>query len=222
MKNILQQLNCIGILGGTFNPIHKGHTMLAKEVIKQFPQIEQLFLTPNNIPAYKETEDIISSEHRINMLKIVASDIPKTDVSDMEIQRGGTTYTIDTLREIKNINDKINIYFIIGADSLYNIEKWRQYEEIFKNCTIIAAKRDCEFEDIKIFSKQLTVNYPYLSIDFLKTQGIDVSSSELRAQIKAGILDDRYIENKIIEYIKTNNLYGWNNTYESGKNDSTT
>lgn len=207
--------NCIGILGGTFNPIHKGHSMLAKEVIDQFPNIQKLLLMPNNLPAYKDTNHIISSEHRLNMLKLVSSDISKTLVSDMEIKRGGITYTIDTLNQIKQLNNAIKIYFIIGADSLYNIEKWRDYQEIFKQCTIIAAKRNCKLDDIKLYSNNLLLKYPELKIEFLETEAIDISSSELRTKINAGLLRDEYLDKSIIQYIKDNNLYGWKQSYES-------
>ena len=209
MINVFKKYNNIAILGGTFNPVHKGHIMLATEVLEQFPHIEQLFIMPNNMPAYKETEDIISSEHRINMLKLASSHLEKTTVSAMEILRGGTTYTIDTLREIKNINPHIHIYFIIGADSLYNIEKWRAFKEIFKNCTIIAAKRECALDDIKEYSNNLKKKYPDLDIQFLDTKAIDISSSELREAIKSGNITDEYIDKLVVEYIKTNNLYGW-------------
>ncbi|MBQ9935903.1 MAG: nicotinate-nucleotide adenylyltransferase [Lachnospiraceae bacterium] len=209
MDNKLKKYNCIGILGGTFNPVHKGHTMLAREVIEQFPDIEQLLLMPNNLPAYKDTDHIIDSEHRINMLKLVSEDIPKTYVSDLEIIRGGTTYTIDTLRQIKSINSKVKIYFIIGADSLYSIEKWREFKEIFKLCTIIAAKRDCDLNDIKDYSKKLKEMYPYFNIEFLDTEAVDISSSKLRDKAKCGKLDVKYLDDNIVQYIKINNLYGW-------------
>lgn len=215
MENAFKNYNCIGILGGTFNPVHKGHTMLAREVINQFNDIEQLILMPNNIPAYKDTDDIISSYHRINMLMLASDDLPKVSISDLEIIRGGTTYTIDTLRQIKAYNQNIKIYFIIGADSLYNIEKWKDYTEIFKNCTILAAKRDCNMEDIKAFSMGLLEKYPYLNIEFLETEAIDISSSQLREDIKNGILDKDYLDNNIIDYIKVNKLYGWKQSYES-------
>lgn len=207
--NLLKTLNCIGILGGTFNPIHKGHTMLANEVIKQFPDIEKLLIMPNNMPAYKETEDIISTEHRLNMLSIATDSISKAYVSDMEIKRGGTTYTIDTLRQIRAINKDIKIYFVIGADSLYNIEKWREYQDIFDNCTIVAAKRDCHMEDIISFSEKLKAKYPKLDIEFLHTQAVDISSSQLRENISNNILEEEFLDEDIINYIKTNKLYGW-------------
>ncbi len=209
MINIFKKYNSIAILGGTFNPVHKGHIMLATEVLEQFPNIEQLFIMPNNMPAYKETEDIISSEDRINMLKLASKNIDKILVSDLEISRGGTTYTIDTLREIKNINPNLNIYFIIGADSLYSIEKWREFEEIFKLCTLIAAKRECALEEIIDFSNKLKEKYSYLDIKFLETKAVDISSSELRSEFKKGNINYEYIDISVVEYIKTNNLYGW-------------
>lgn len=210
MSEIFKNFNCIGILGGTFNPVHKGHIMLVNEVNKQFPDIEHLFIMPNNMPAYKENQSIISSEHRINMLQLAISNTTNTSVSDIEIQRGGTTYTIDTLRQIKAINPDIKIYFIIGADSLYNIEKWRDFQDIFDNCVIIAAKRDCNLEDIINYSNELIKRHKNLNIQFIDTKAIDISSSELRDNISINILDNRYLDEKVIQYIKTNNLYGWN------------
>ncbi len=209
MTNIFKNYNCIAILGGTFNPIHNGHIMLCEEVLEQFPNIEQLIIMPNNMPAYKETEDIISSEHRINMLKLASKDIEKTTVSDMEIIRGGTTYTIDTLRQIKNINPDIHIYFIIGADSLYSIEKWREFDNIFNNCTLIAARRECALEDIQSYASELKNKYPNLDIEFLNTRSIDISSSHLRSNIKIGKLSDEFLDQSVVKYIKTNYLYGW-------------
>ena len=209
MTNIFENYNCIAILGGTFNPVHNGHIMLCEEVLEQFPNIEQLIIMPNNMPAYKETEDIISSEHRINMLKLASKDIEKTTVSDMEIIRGGTTYTIDTLRQIKNINPDIHIYFIIGADSLYSIEKWREFENIFNNCTLIAARRECALEDIQSYASELKNKYPNLHIEFLNTRSIDISSSHLRSNIKTGKLSDEFLDQSVVKYIKTNYLYGW-------------
>lgn len=209
MTNIFENYNCIAILGGTFNPVHNGHIMLCEEVLEQFPNIEQLIIMPNNMPAYKETEDIISSEHRINMLKLASKDIEKTTVSDMEIIRGGTTYTIDTLRQIKNINPDIHIYFIIGADSLYSIEKWREFENIFNNCTLIAARRECALEDIQSYASELKNKYPNLDIEFLNTRSIDISSSQLRSNIKIGKLSDEFLDQSVVKYIKTNYLYGW-------------
>ncbi len=210
MTNDILNYNCIAILGGTFNPVHKGHIMLAKEVIEQITDIEQLFIMPNNMPAYKESDDIISSTHRINMLKIASKHLKKTTVSDMEIIRGGITYTIDTLREFKNMNIDLKIYFIIGADSLYNIEKWREFEDIFDNCVIVAAKRECNLEDIIIYSESLQRKYKNLKIKFLDTEAIDISSSTLREEIKNGIINNEYIDLNVVNYIKDNNLYGWN------------
>jgi len=209
MKIDFNDYNCIGILGGTFNPVHKGHTMLADEVVEQFPEIEQVLLMPNNLPAYKDAYHIISSEHRLNMLKLVTDKLKKTSVSNIEILRGGITYTIDTLNQIISINKNIKIYFVIGADSLYNIEKWRNYEEIFKKCSIIVAKRDCDLEDIICYSNQLLSKYPDLRVEFLKTQAIDISSSQLRKDIKKKIIDDKYLDSSVLDYIKENKLYGW-------------
>ena len=131
MKDIFKQSGCIGILGGTFNPVHIGHIMLADKTIEQYPDIEKIVIMPNNLPAYKNSHELVDSKHRIRMLELATEDRDYVSISDLEIKRGGATYTIDTLREIKNINPSLKIYFIIGADSLFQFEKWREQSRHF-------------------------------------------------------------------------------------------
>ncbi len=185
--------------------------MLVHEVLNQFTDIEQLYVIPNNIPAYKNNDDIISSVHRLNMLNLAISSIPNTRVSDIEISRGGMTYTIDTLNQIISINPNIKIYFIIGADSLYNLEQWKDYIDIFNKCTFIVAKRECDMEDIINYSQQLSEKYLNFKAKILNTKSINISSSKLRNDIKKGIISDEYLDSSIVNYIKLNNLYGWTN-----------
>lgn len=211
LKREFEALNCIAILGGTFNPVHKGHIMLAEAVVEQYPHIEKLYIMPNNIPAYKDSNGVISSNHRINMLKLAMKHIEKACISDMEIVRGGNTYTIDTLRQIKSYNPDINIYFVIGADSLYNIEKWREFEQVLSLCTIVAAKRDCDFEDIIDVSEELMRKYPQSNIKLLSTNAVNISSSHLRNDINKGIYDKEYLSDDVVDYIKANRLYRMDN-----------
>ena len=90
-KSVFFKYNCIGILGGTFNPIHKGHIMLAKKAIEQFPEIEKILIMPNNKPAYKGNNEIINPNERLKMLKLAVSTFDYAEVSDIEIKRGGIT-----------------------------------------------------------------------------------------------------------------------------------
>ena len=108
-KSVFLKYNCIGILGGTFNPIHNGHIMLAEKAICQFPEIEKILIMPNNKPAYKGNNEIISPKERIKMLELATLSLDYAEISDIEIKRGGITYSYDTFKEIYAINPDIKI-----------------------------------------------------------------------------------------------------------------
>lgn len=208
MDDIFQQYNCIGILGGTFNPIHNGHIDIALNAMEQYPDMESVVFMPNNLPAYKNTWDIVDSEHRLNMLLIATRGYDNMFISDLEIKRGGITYTYDTLMEIKEINPEIKIYFIVGADSLYSIKKWHRYEDVLKNCTLLVAGRDSKYEEMQEFRDDLYKEIHGIDIKFINMDLIEVSSSELRNQLFQGLENSEYLNEEVSEYIIDNMLYG--------------
>lgn len=208
MDDIFQQHNCIGILGGTFNPIHNGHIDIALNAMEQYPDMESVVFMPNNLPAYKNTWDIVDSEHRLNMLLIATRGYDNMFISDLEIKRGGITYTYDTLMEIKEINPEIKIYFIVGADSLYSIKKWHRYEDVLKNCTLLVAGRDSKYEEMQEFRDDLYKEIHGIDIKFINMDLIEVSSSELRNQLFQGLENSEYLNEEVSEYIIDNMLYG--------------
>ena len=128
----------IGILGGTFDPIHYGHLMIAKEAMAEY-ELSKVFLIPTGV-SYMKT-GVTDSYFRYEMTKLAAEDIPGFVVSDVEIRREGNTYTCDTIQYYKEQYPDAKIYFIIGTDSLFSIEKWRNSQYIFENCTILCATR---------------------------------------------------------------------------------
>lgn len=208
MDDIFQQYNCIGILGGTFNPVHNGHIDIALKAMAQYEDMECVAFMPNNLPAYKNTLDIVDSEHRINMLLIATRGYDDIYISDLEIKRGGITYTYDTLMEIKEINPDIKIYFIVGADSLYSIKKWHRYEDVLRNCILLVAGRDSSCEEMQEFCDNLYSELEGIDIRFIDMDLIDISSSELRSQIYQGIDNSEYLNEEVSEYILDNMLYG--------------
>ncbi|MCM1084570.1 MAG: nicotinate (nicotinamide) nucleotide adenylyltransferase [Clostridium sp.] len=208
MDNIFLSSNCIGIYGGTFNPLHNGHVMVIEEAIRQYGDIEKIVLMPNHAPAYKESRYIASPDDRIAMLKLMAKDNPKLAISDMEIRRGGYTYTYDTLEEITRQNPKLAIYFIIGSDSFLSINKWYKYEEILRMCTLLVAQREDSLAKINGFQDKLVKDISYARVCFLKVKPYEAASSDIRKSISEGKFPDDIMPAVIVKYIKENKLYG--------------
>lgn len=201
-----KQFNCIGILGGTFNPIHVGHMMMAKEAYNQVPEIEKIIFIPNNKTAYKDNDDLAENKHRLKMLELSIADIDFAMISDIEINRGGITFTYDTLHQIKNMSSQTEIFFIIGADSLYSFDKWYRFEDILKMCTLLVINRESSLEKLKIKSEKF-INHYGASIKILNTNNVDVSSTDIRNRIKNGDSIDNYVSESVKKYIIKQNLY---------------
>ncbi len=209
MDELFKQYECIGIMGGTFNPIHNGHIIMARNAYEQYKDIEKIIFMPNNLPKYKDACEIISTSHRINMITRAIESFDWAEMSDMEIQRGGTTYTVDTLTQIKNINPSITIYFIIGADSLYSFEKWFKYRDILKLAKLLVASRNSDYDDMVRFSDSLISEVGYGFVDFIKMEEYDAASSEIRKMIGQRNMPFELMPQNVSQYIINNNLYGW-------------
>lgn len=198
----------ICIMGGTFNPFHNGHLQLAKQAHEQF-SLPKILVMPSSTPAHKAHSDLISSRHRCNMVLAAISAYPYMELSTMEIERGGSTYTSDTLRELKRENPDITIYFIIGADSLYNLPKWHEPEYVMSNCFFLAANRDQHSQkELKEQKKFLEDTY-HAHIDFLDTPELPFSSTSIRKSLKAGESIAGMVPEPVETYIYNHHLY-WN------------
>ncbi len=207
----IEHLHCIGILGGTFNPVHNGHIMMAECALQRKNDIEHLIFMPNNLPAYKDTDEIIDTEHRINMLRIALRDRSKMCISRLEIERGGITYTADTLDELLSWNPGLKIYFIIGTDSLKSFDRWFRYRDILQSCTLLVAERNTGQKNQQLWAQALMRQVPGARIDFLDNDEIPVASSDIRQQIAAGYMPDTLLPKGVADYIRKHGLYGFYN-----------
>lgn len=197
----------IAILGGTFNPVHKGHIHMAKEVLRMYTGIEAVCLMPNNLTAYKDNSLIVSNEDRLNMLKLACMDEVGLFISELDIKRGGITYTIDTIKDIKAINPYIQIDFIIGADSLLGFTKWYCYEEILSLCRLIVIRRECEEKELTEARDKLVAANGCSQIEIADVSEYPASSTEIRNKLKTGEKDVPELNRKVLEYILKNRLY---------------
>ncbi len=206
--DFIEKYNCVGILGGTFNPIHIGHIELAKNAIKQYGDIEQIIIMPNNLPAYKENKDIADISHRRKMIEIAIKNAQDISISMMEVERGGITFTSDTLEDIKRKNPSMKIYFIIGADSLFSITKWHNYKDVLRLCTLLVARRSSDYNNMEEYALELVKNIGYGDIKFIYMDEINISSSGIRKDISEGRMPFLMLPEGLDLYIKKNKLYG--------------
>ena len=196
----------IGILGGTFNPIHIGHLTIAKSAYESF-DLDEVWFLPNGTPPHKD-EKLTARElkHRISMLELAIKEIPYFRVSLKEAKLHEASYTYSTMKSFKKEFPDIEFYFILGADSLFAIENWKQFEEIFPSCTILAAMReDKDVQKLNERAKYLRERYG-AKIELLKAPKIDISSSDIRECVRKGLSISTMTTESVVDYIKKNKL----------------
>jgi nicotinate-nucleotide adenylyltransferase len=183
----------IGILGGTFNPPHIGHLILAQEMLEQL-KLDKIFFIPTNNPPHKKGKQL-EPKKRFLMAKLAVAGNPNFKVLDLELKRKGKSYTVDTIVELKNKYPRDSFYLIIGSDLAKDFKKWKNSQKIKKMVTIIVAKRrGSSFRSSKSFKQ----------VDIIQ---IELSSSQIRERIKKGKTVKYLIPKKVEDYIKENNIY---------------
>lgn len=196
----------IGILGGTFNPVHIGHLLMA-EYAKKVADLDVVILMPSCKSYMKAGTNVLSGEQRLEMLQLSIEGNPNLITSDMEINRGGNTYTYETLLQMKQICPASDIYFIVGADSLFSMERWVKPEEIFANCTILAAGRDgADKDSLLLMKKELEERFG-AKIILLDFPQIDISSTAIRENVKNHESIRYMVHDNVWKYILENHLY---------------
>lgn len=196
----------IGIMGGTFNPIHTGHLLLAQAALEEAELSEVMFLA-SGISYLKAEEQVLSAERRLAMTKLAVEDNPAFTVSDMEIRRKGNTYTCDTLRQLRQEAPQNTFYFILGADCLFGMENWYRPQEIFDSCRILAAVRDTVGEEaLRIQADRLRERFG-ADIRLLHLPRVDISSTDIRERVEKGKSIRYMVPEKVRAYILDNNLY---------------
>lgn len=197
----------IGIMGGTFNPIHYGHLFLAENAYEQMNLDEILFM-PSNNPPHKISKDIVANEHRKAMVHLAIRDNPHFTLSTLEFEREGTTYTADTLSILTREHPDTEFFFLVGADSFLEIQHWKKPELIFELCTILVFGRDQVENDImKKQLQYLTTTFPGAKILQLTMPTIQISSAMIRERIADNKSIRYYVPMEVMAYIEVNHLY---------------
>lgn len=195
-----------GILGGTFNPIHNGHVALAKAVY-EYCELEEVWFMPSGTSYMKNEREIVSCEHRLEMVKRAIKEYPYFKASDMEILRGGNTYTVDTLREVHERYPDKKFYFIMGADSLFSLPEWKNPKEIAALCTIAAVCRD-DFDNKSLLEQKVVLEQLYgADIVLVPFKKIEISSSIVRERLKRKEAVKDSLAEAVNDYIRRYGLY---------------
>lgn len=197
----------IGIFGGAFNPVHKGHIQLALNYLKLL-SLDKLIFVPTAIPPHKTAENLAPEKARLDMLNIAVKNIPKTEISDIEFKREGKSYTFDTITEFEKIYPDSEFCLIIGADQFLTFDKWYKWQDILSKVTLCTCAREDEEEKKKIidFSHILGIsgNGKFFLLD---VPVIKLSSSEIRDKISKGENAASLLPDGVYEYIKKEGLY---------------
>ena len=203
----------IGILGGTFNPIHSGHLAIAKAALEQ-AELDRVIFLPDGSPPHKT--GIADAEDRYRMVCMAVCQNRRFDVSRMELDRDGTTYTVDTLATIRTRMPKAHLYYIIGTDTLMKLRSWHCYEQVLPMCTFLVAPRDisCTREEISQEKKRLRKlggTFIFLDMPFR-----NVASTQIRSSMADPGTDEEDLP-AVSEYCAIRPLYGMPMRISQGK-----
>ena len=197
----------VGIMGGTFDPIHMGHLILGEQAYEQLGLDEVWFMPAGNPPHKKDREGRASDSQRVEMVRRAISGNPHFLLSLIEMNEDGYSYTYRTLELLREQNPDTEYFFIIGADSLYNFETWMEPARICGACTLVVATRNhTPMERLKEEMDRLSQKYNgrFLCLD---TTNIDVSSKLLREWIGEERSIRYYVPDAVMEYIRENHIY---------------
>ena len=196
----------LGILGGTFDPVHYGHLLMAEQCRGQC-ELDEIWFLPAGSPPHKQGVQITGGEIRAEMLELAIAGNPAFSVSRREIEQQGTTYTYQTLEKLHEEDPHRELYFLIGADSLADLPDWRKPARIVELATVVAVNRgDRPLPSLKPLQEKLGEAVAE-RIQFVSMPGIDLSATDIRQRVKKG-KSIRYMTPRAIEiYIEEHSLY---------------
>jgi nicotinate-nucleotide adenylyltransferase len=217
-------LKKLGILGGTFNPIHCGHLAAAEEVRDRL-NLDRILFIPSYLPPHKSEEEIPSAVQRLEMVRLATTGNPFFEPSEIEIDRGGRSFTIDTVEALQQLFPGTELYFITGLDSFSEIQTWHQWERLLTLCNFVVISRPgYHFGDLAKISfmksaahelarldqgelRQAIVRSAAFTISLEMIPLFDISSTDIRNRVKEGVSIKYLLPDEIETYIITNKLY---------------
>ena len=210
----------IGVYGGTFNPIHFGHLRAAEEIYYKF-RLSKVIFVPASQPPHKSSEEIIDPNHRLKMTMLAITGNEHFSVSDIEVNRPGKSYSIDTIRELKRQNPEKNFYFILGLDAFLEINTWHKWKELFSETDFVVTSRPGSpkvargriipqeiRKEFKFNAKEnIFTNKSGCRVYFAEVTHLDIAASAIRRMVREGQSIRYLLPRRAIEYIIENKLY---------------
>lgn len=186
----------IGILGGTFNPLHIGHVLIAQTVFEKLGLDEVIFV-PCNLPPHKSGKNVIACKDRFRMVQLAIEDFEKFRVSDYEIKQGGKSYTHTTIKYFKDVYPaQTKFYFVMGEDHLSSLHKWKKIDDLLKMVKFVVVSRPGK-----------KTQHPDIKVRSIVMPEMNVSSTYIRQRIHSGKSIKYLVPEKVYQYIKKHNLY---------------
>lgn len=196
----------IGVLGGTFDPIHLGHLIVAEEARARLNLTQTLFV-PAGQPWLKTNNVISPAEHRVEMIRLAIADKPYFKLSTMEIERPGPTYTVDTIAELKGrLSPGDELFFILGWDNLIQLPQWREPSRLVKMCHLVAVPR-VGYPTSDLTSLEAAIPGLSQRVILLDKPRIDINASEIRQRVAQGLSISHLVPEPVERYIKQHRLY---------------
>ncbi len=193
-------------MGGTFDPIHLGHMEIAAEAVRRLGLSDVVFV-PAGVPWMKAGKELTPGEQRLEMVYLAIAANPSYHVSMVEMDRGGPSFTVDTLQELKReLGEGANLYFILGMDALAELPSWREPHRIIELCHLVAARRPGS-ADIDVEALERAIPGVSDRIVMLNNRMVDISSSDIRRRVSRGLSIDSMVPEAVAQYIKEKALY---------------
>ena len=195
----------IGIMGGTFDPIHMGHLITA-EMVRCAVHLDEILFIPSARPPHKDGTRTASPEDRLAMTKQAVQENPHFSVSDIELRREGPSYTVDTIAELLKQSDGAELFFITGADAMNDLYLWHEPGLLLRSCQFIVATRQGAPLNEALLAEKFTAE-ERSHIQVLPTPHLEISSTVIRARIRAGLSIRHLVPRVVEEYIEERGLY---------------
>lgn len=196
------------MFGGSFDPVHTGHLTIAQDAVEQL-RLDRLIFVPAAVPPHKQGKTLVDGHHRFEMLRLATEGVPKFEVSGMELKRGGISYSFDTMMQVREEHPGARLFFIVGIDSLAEFHLWRNVESLLELCTVVPFARGGEKPEQIAEQSRLPEEWKKrLFEQVVRTHEVEVSSSEIRRRIAAGLSIRTLVPPKVELYIAEHGLYG--------------